>query len=108
MSFLDPMDLEFEDDGDPSTGIDTETLAANDLIQEDFAEGSDRSPLPKQWIGGREFWQYETNIRDWTNLNSVSISWVTSAYLGSTYTRYTTGPTAMQQPQFVISENNLK
>jgi hypothetical protein len=52
MAFLDPMDLEFDDDDDLSTVMGTETLAANDLIPEEFAEGSDRSQLPKQRIGG--------------------------------------------------------
>jgi hypothetical protein len=43
MAFLDPMDLEFDDDDDLSTAIGTETLAANDLIPEEFAEGSNNS-----------------------------------------------------------------
>jgi hypothetical protein len=34
MAFLDPIDLEFNDDDDLSTTIGTETLAANDLILE--------------------------------------------------------------------------
>lgn len=38
MAFLDPMDPGFDDDDDLSTAIDTETLTANDLIPEEFAE----------------------------------------------------------------------
>ena len=34
MAFLDPMDLEFDDDDDLSSAMGTETLAANDLIPE--------------------------------------------------------------------------
>jgi hypothetical protein len=34
MAFLDPIDLEFNDDDDLSTTIGTETLAASDLILE--------------------------------------------------------------------------
>ena len=45
------MDLEFDDDDDLSTVVGIETLAANDMIPEEFAEGSDRSQLPKQRIG---------------------------------------------------------
>jgi hypothetical protein len=37
MAFLDPMDLGFDDDDDLSA-MDIETLAANDLIPEEFAE----------------------------------------------------------------------
>jgi len=48
------MNLEFDDGDDLSTTTGTETLAASDLIIEEFAEGSDRSQLPKQRIGGRE------------------------------------------------------
>ena len=51
MAFLDPMGLEFDDDDDLSTAMGTEILAVNDLIPEEFAEGSDRSQLPKQRIG---------------------------------------------------------
>jgi hypothetical protein len=51
VAFLDPMDLRFDDDDDFSTTMDTKTLAANDLITEEFAEGSDKSRLPKQRIG---------------------------------------------------------
>jgi hypothetical protein len=47
MAFLDPMDLEFDDDYDLSTVVGIETLAASCLIPEEFAEGSDRSQLPK-------------------------------------------------------------
>ena len=47
MAFLDPMCLEFDDDDDPSTAVGTEILAANDLIPEWLAEGSDGSQLPK-------------------------------------------------------------
>jgi hypothetical protein len=46
MAFLDPMDLGFDDGDYPSTAMGTETLAANDMIPEWFAEGSDRSQLP--------------------------------------------------------------
>jgi hypothetical protein len=38
MAFLDSMDLEFDDGNDLSTAMGTETLAANDLIPEEFAE----------------------------------------------------------------------
>jgi hypothetical protein len=86
MAFLDPMDLRFDDDDDPSTAMGTETLAANDLIPEEFAEGSQ---LPKQRIGGREFLIVEQ-----------------SASLRSTCSRYPTRLTAMPRPQFVISEKN--
>ena len=47
MDFLDPMDLEFDDDDDPSTAVGTETLAIDDMILEWFAERSDGSQLPK-------------------------------------------------------------
>jgi hypothetical protein len=40
------MDLEFSDDDDSSTAMSTETLAANDMIPEWLAEGSDISRLP--------------------------------------------------------------
>jgi hypothetical protein len=49
------MDLEFDDYDDLSNVVGIEILTANDLIPEEFAEGSDRSQLPKQRIGGREF-----------------------------------------------------
>jgi hypothetical protein len=41
------MDLEFDNDDYPSIAMGTETLTANDMIREWFAEGSDRSQLPK-------------------------------------------------------------
>jgi hypothetical protein len=41
------MDLEFDDDENPSAAMGTRTLAANDMILEWFAEGSGRSQLLK-------------------------------------------------------------
>jgi len=55
MAFLDPMDIGFDDDDVLSTAMGTKTLAANGLIPEEFAEGSDKSQLPKQRMGRTEF-----------------------------------------------------
>jgi hypothetical protein len=49
MAFLDPTDLQFDDDDDLSTAMGTKTLAADDLIPEEFAEGSDRSQIPSSF-----------------------------------------------------------
>ena len=51
MAFLDRMDLKFDGGDDLSTAVGTKALPANDLIPEWFAEGSDRSQLPK-WRSG--------------------------------------------------------
>jgi hypothetical protein len=68
------MDLKFNDDDDLNTAMVTETLAANDLIAEEFAEGSDRSQLPKQRIGGREFLVVEQSASLRANFN-MSLIW---------------------------------
>jgi hypothetical protein len=74
MAFLDPMDLGFDDDDDLSTAMGTKTLAANDLIPEEFAECSDKSLLPKQRIRGREFLVVEQSASLRTN-SKVSLIW---------------------------------
>jgi len=82
MAFLDPMDLGFDDDDDLSAAMDTETLAANDLIPEEFADARiNRSQRSKDW---REFVY-------WTDLTLISIGYATSAYSLCNVLRMRTG-----------------